>query len=162
MNRQHSSFTIIDANISMVNSITALEMASFFLPLSKRGVLHELRHSKTVFLAAVPSRDLNESGDGAPVDVLGYLFYRKITDFADVGNLAVREDARQQGIGTALLAEMRQRCLRESIRVVQLEVRETNLAARTLYRAVGFIEVGLRPKYYLDTGETAILMDWVL
>ncbi|MGI6546369.1 MAG: ribosomal protein S18-alanine N-acetyltransferase [Fastidiosipilaceae bacterium] len=162
MSRQHSSFTIVDADLSMADSITALEMACFFLPLSKRGVLRELRHSKTVFLAAVPVCGLNESERGTPTDVLGYLFYRQITDFADVGNLAVREDARQLGIGTALLAEMRQRCLGEGIRVVQLEVRETNLAARALYRSVGFVEVGRRPRYYLDTGETAILMDWTL
>jgi ribosomal-protein-alanine N-acetyltransferase len=39
-----------------------------------------------------------------------------------------------------------------------LEVRESNEAARALYRQHGFEEVSIRPNYYQDTGETAVVM----
>jgi ribosomal protein S18 acetylase RimI-like enzyme len=39
-----------------------------------------------------------------------------------------------------------------------LEVRESNVVARNLYSRLGFEEVGRRPHYYQDTGETAVVM----
>ena len=43
-----------------------------------------------------------------------------------------------------------------------LEVRVSNLAARSLYQKLGFVEVGVRPRYYEDTGEDAVLMDYAI
>jgi ribosomal-protein-alanine N-acetyltransferase len=43
--------------------------------------------------------------------------------------------------------------------VVLLEVRVSNQAAASLYRSFGFREVGIRPRYYADNGEDALLMD---
>jgi ribosomal-protein-alanine N-acetyltransferase len=39
-----------------------------------------------------------------------------------------------------------------------LEVRTSNEAARNLYAKLGFEEIGTRPNYYQDTGETAVVM----
>jgi ribosomal protein S18 acetylase RimI-like enzyme len=41
-------------------------------------------------------------------------------------------------------------------------VRRGNSGARALYGALGFVEIGVRPKYYADTGEDAVLMRLVL
>ena len=39
-----------------------------------------------------------------------------------------------------------------------LECRKTNIAAQNLYRKLGFIDVGVRKRYYSDTGEDALVM----
>ena len=43
-------------------------------------------------------------------------------------------------------------------RVVTLEVRLSNRAARALYGSFGFRPVGIRPRYYSDNGEDALIM----
>ena len=42
--------------------------------------------------------------------------------------------------------------------LVTLEVRRSNVVAQALYRKYRFEEVGVRRRYYRDTGEDAILM----
>ena len=93
---------------------------------------------------------------------VGYVFGRYILDFAEITNIAVHPEARGNGIGSALLSKLKDACLARSLLTVQLEVREGNHPALALYKRMGFREVGRRPGYYLDTGETAILMDWML
>jgi ribosomal-protein-alanine N-acetyltransferase len=44
------------------------------------------------------------------------------------------------------------------IRYMTLECRRSNLAAQSLYRKLGFQEVGLRKRYYADNGEDALVM----
>ena len=53
-----------------------------------------------------------------------------------------------------LLAFARER----DCRYVTLEVRKSNHAAQSLYRAHGFEAVGLRPRYYAEDGEDAVVM----
>ena len=43
-------------------------------------------------------------------------------------------------------------------RVATLEVRLSNEAARLLYGRFGFRPVGVRPRYYSDNGEDALIM----
>jgi ribosomal-protein-alanine N-acetyltransferase len=47
-----------------------------------------------------------------------------------------------------------------AVAVVHLEVRESNFAARQFYRRQGFSETGLRPRFYRDPNDDAILMTW--
>jgi len=39
-----------------------------------------------------------------------------------------------------------------------LEVRESNEIAKSLYKKYGFVESGIRPEYYADNNENAIIM----
>jgi ribosomal-protein-alanine N-acetyltransferase len=71
----------------------------------------------------------------------------------EILNLAVASPFRRLGIATALL----QREL-EFEATHFLEVRESNVAARTLYRKLGFVEIGTRREYYNDPIEKAIVM----
>jgi ribosomal-protein-alanine N-acetyltransferase len=71
----------------------------------------------------------------------------------EILNLAVAPQFRRMGIATELLAHE----LRHAASFF-LEVRESNAAARALYRKLGFIEVGSRPDYYRGPNETAIVM----
>jgi ribosomal protein S18 acetylase RimI-like enzyme len=71
----------------------------------------------------------------------------------EILNLAVVPVARGLGVATALLNHV----IRPGSHYF-LEVRESNLAARNLYKKLGFSEVGSRPAYYDNPPETAIVM----
>jgi [ribosomal protein S18]-alanine N-acetyltransferase len=71
----------------------------------------------------------------------------------EILNLAVGKRFRRLGIASALL---RQECSRPA--TYFLEVRESNVAAQTLYRRFGFREIARRHDYYQSPPETAIVM----
>lgn len=71
----------------------------------------------------------------------------------EILNLAVALPFRRLGIGSVLLSHELQKTAD-----FFLEVRESNVAAQTLYQRFGFIEVGRRTGYYQFPAETAIVM----
>lgn len=93
--------------------------------------------------------------------VAGFLVARQVFPSAhgepaerEILNVAVSPQFRRLGIATALL-----RHEIDSQKAHQfLEVRESNAAARALYRKLGFQELGRRPNYYQHPSETAIVM----
>ncbi len=91
-------------------------------------------------------------------DLLGYVWARFVLDEGDIGNVAVAPDFRRRGVGAALLRALLEEAARRQAAVVQLEVRESNLAARRLYEKNGFETVGKRKNYYEKPAEDAILM----
>jgi ribosomal-protein-alanine N-acetyltransferase len=87
--------------------------------------------------------------------VAGFLVWRHLAeDECEVLNLAVGPEFRRQGIARELLT----RLLRLPGLEVYLEVRESNLVARTLYKSMGFQEVSRRERYYENPSESAIVM----
>jgi ribosomal-protein-alanine N-acetyltransferase len=87
--------------------------------------------------------------------IAGFLVSREVADDErELLNLAVAPEFRRQGVGRDLLAEL----LAESTGAVFLEVRESNLAARNIYKSMGFQEVGRRLGYYENPLEPAIVM----
>ena len=95
-----------------------------------------------------------EEGGG----LLGYIWARFVLDEGDIGNIAVAPGFRRRGAGAALLKALLEETERRQAAVVQLEVRESNLAARRLYEKNGFETVGKRKNYYEKPAEDAILM----
>ena len=89
---------------------------------------------------------------------LGYVWARFVLDEGDIGNIAVAPGFRRRGAGAALLKALLEEAERRQAAVVQLEVRESNLAARRLYEKNGFETVGKRKNYYEKPAEDAILM----
>ena len=88
----------------------------------------------------------------------GEMFIEIEVDEGDIGNVAVAPDSRRRGIGAALLKALFAESERRGAAVLQLEVRESNLAARRLYEKNGFEIVGKRKNYYEKPAEDAILM----
>ncbi|MDZ7745325.1 MAG: ribosomal protein S18-alanine N-acetyltransferase [Halobacteriales archaeon] len=74
-----------------------------------------------------------------------------------VKDLAVRPDARGQGLGANLLGRALSVCRGQGVDRVKLEVRETNDAAKRLYDRFGFEPYRRLPGYY-DDGEDAFVM----
>lgn len=81
-------------------------------------------------------------------------------DEAHLLNISVAQPCQGRGLGRALLGFFETRAREFSARTLLLEVRPSNLAARTLYRSAGFREISVRRNYYPAQGgrEDAILM----
>lgn len=92
----------------------------------------------------------------------GYICFWIFAREVHLLNVAVHEACRRKGLGRLLLSKMLEVGSSEDVETAWLEVRPSNLAARSLYRKAGFREVGCRPRYYTDTCEDAILMSMPL
>jgi len=81
-----------------------------------------------------------------------------MVDEAHVTSFAVRPDHRRAGVGGRLMLDLMELSVHLGARVVTLEVRLSNEPARLLYGRFGFRPVGVRPHYYSDNGEDALIM----
>jgi ribosomal-protein-alanine N-acetyltransferase len=79
-------------------------------------------------------------------------------DEAHVTTFATRGAWRRQGIGERLLLALLDLARAHGAREATLEVRPSNTAARRLYEKYGFRNVGVRPRYYSDNHEDALIM----
>ena len=91
----------------------------------------------------------------------GYGVLLWAADEAEVLNLAVPEDARRRGVGTALLRRLVEEARERGSRTIYLEVRESNTAAIGLYQSQGFVPVGRRRGYYQRPVEDALILQRV-
>lgn len=82
--------------------------------------------------------------------VVGYGGIWVIFNEAHLTTLAVDKVYRRRGVGAALLSGLIERSSQLGARRISLEVRPSNLAARTLYKKFGFNARGLRKHYYTD------------
>lgn len=90
--------------------------------------------------------------------VLGYCNYWLVHDEVHLLNIAIHAAFRQQGYGEQLLEHVLEFAVEHQCQFVTLEVRKSNQAARSLYERSGFKSVGVRPAYYADNKEDAIVM----
>lgn len=91
-------------------------------------------------------------------DIVAYGGIWLMVDEAHVTSFAVHPDHRRVGVGGRLMLDLMELSLHLGARVATLEVRLSNEAARLLYGRFGFRPVGLRPRYYSDNAEDALIM----
>jgi ribosomal-protein-alanine N-acetyltransferase len=75
----------------------------------------------------------------------------------EILNLAVSPPERRRGLGRRTLDMALQVARKMGIERVILEVRAGNFPAISLYQSCGFVKVAVRPHYYSDTGEDALI-----
>ncbi|MDQ3937749.1 MAG: ribosomal protein S18-alanine N-acetyltransferase [Chloroflexota bacterium] len=81
-----------------------------------------------------------------------------MVDEAHITTFAVLPRWRRRGIGGRLLMALIRLAAEQGARVATLEVRISNMPARGLYQRFGFRPVGVRPRYYSDNAEDALIM----
>ena len=99
---------------------------------------------------------LEQAGVFAMATDNGFILIRVVADEAEILSLAVHPQARQRGLGRALVEHGAVEATRRGAVRLFLEVAEDNTAARALYAQTGFVEAGRRVRYYARTdGSTA-------
>jgi ribosomal-protein-alanine N-acetyltransferase len=91
-------------------------------------------------------------------EIIAYGGMWLMVDEAHITTFAVHPDWRRQRIGERLLLAFLDMAVDRGAREATLEVRLSNLPARRLYEKYGFRPVGLRPRYYSDDQEDALIM----
>lgn len=91
-------------------------------------------------------------------EVIGYGGMWLIMDEIHITNIAVAPDHRGKGYSSVLVASLIQFGKEKRFNHMTLEVRVSNHVAIALYEKFGFVGVGKRPKYYIDTNEDALVM----
>jgi ribosomal-protein-alanine N-acetyltransferase len=90
--------------------------------------------------------------------VVGYAGFWHVIDEGHITNVAIHPDYRKRGLGKYLIDYLVKEAIQRGINQLTLEVRTSNHAAISLYEGFGFVSHGVRPKYYQDTGEDALIM----
>ena len=90
--------------------------------------------------------------------IKGFAGFWLIAGEAQVTRVAVAKDERGKGLGKILTEELIAAAWAEGAEAVTLEVRKSNIAAQTVYIQTGFTISGVRPNYYEDNKEDAIIM----
>ncbi|WP_373531868.1 ribosomal protein S18-alanine N-acetyltransferase [Vampirovibrio sp.] len=91
-------------------------------------------------------------------ELLGYCGFWLIVDEAHITTIAVRPELRGNALGELMLLHILDRSMANSIHWGTLEVRASNYNAQNLYYKYGFSTVGVRPRYYQDNQEDALIM----
>lgn len=136
-----------DMRAADVERIAELEKICFRSPWSESAIRGELRNKLAHYQVAVHENQ-----------VIAYAGMWVFLGEAHITNVAVAPEHRQKGLGRALMLHMMKTAQQHKANAMTLEVRESNIAAQTLYFHLGFEKAGVRKAYYSDTGEAA----WIL
>jgi ribosomal-protein-alanine N-acetyltransferase len=142
---------IRDASSRDLPQIIEIERLAFDHPWSRDSFLRELSLPFSRTIVATASNGLSET-------IAGYLCRWLVADECHILNVAVHPNTRRTGVGVRLMDDTIAEAKREKARLITLEVRRSNLAARSLYRKLHFEERRLRKNYY-GSGEDAIVME---
>ena len=140
-------FEIVKMENRHIRTLVELEKECFSTPWDTASFFLQLGNDCARFFVAV-------SGD----EVLGYIGAFNAVGEVSLGNLAVSEKHRKNGVGSALLEHLTEYVSRENAEFITLEVRASNEAAISLYKKHGFCRCGLRKDFYRKPVEDAILM----
>lgn len=131
-----------------LDAIAGLEAATNHLPWSRALFASELENPQTCFWVL----------GWRQAQLLSFGGFWKAVDEAHITNVAVHASFRRQGLGRELMQRLLERAAQVGCLRATLEVRQGNAPAIALYEGLGFKPVALRPHYYLDTQEDALLM----
>jgi len=90
--------------------------------------------------------------------IAGFMVGCQVGEEWEIENIAVTGSEQRSGLGTRLLSEFLQLVRERGGQAIFLEVRESNSAARALYRKLAFVEAGRRRQYYENPPEDALIL----
>ena len=141
-----------DFSPSDLEAVLEIETCSFRNPWGSKSFRNELSCKESLSLVMKG----NEADHRQTV--VGYMCGRLIDDEIYILKLAVLEDWRGCGVASRLLKEGLRRAAERNTVTAVLDVRLSNQPAIALYKKQGFQMIGVKPKYYSDTGEDALVM----
>jgi len=127
--------------------VSEIEKLSFPTPWSYSIFSSELDEEKFAFYYVMEYQD----------EVIAYIGYWKLANEAHLVNLAVHPAFRRKGLGSKLLKYILEKAQNQGLDTISLEVRRFNLAAQKFYERFDFEKMAIRPGYYVETGEDALV-----
>jgi ribosomal-protein-alanine N-acetyltransferase len=131
-----------------IPAVHAIERASFAVPWPDDAYRNELATNRLASYVVARADDA----------IVGFAGLWVMVDEAHVTTFAVDPRWRRRGVGERLLLALLDISVARRAREATLEVRLSNMPARRLYEKYGFRPVGIRPRYYSDNGEDALIM----
>ncbi|MCE2793654.1 MAG: ribosomal protein S18-alanine N-acetyltransferase [Blastopirellula sp.] len=128
-----------------------IEAQSFEFPWSEDDFIRCLRQRNCIGMVA----ECDEQ-------VVGFMIYELNRNVLHVLNFAVRSDFRRRGLGTQMLDKLVGKLSQQRRTRIDLEVRESNLAAQLFFRRSGFRAITVLRDFYEDTTESAYVMSYAL
>ena len=129
-------------------AVHAIERASFDAPWPPEAYRNDLETNRLAQYLVARVDD----------EIAAYGGMWLMVDEGHIITFAVHPSWRRQHIGGRLLLSFLDLATDRGAHEATLEVRLSNIAARRLYEKYGFRPVGLRPRYYSDNGEDALIM----
>ena len=128
-------------------AVAEMEHQSFSDAWSEKAVLETLRQPTALCLVAEKA--------GRRV---GYLLAYQAADEIEIARVAVVEEVKRQGVGTALMKKLQEEGTQRKAGKILLDVREKNYTAQAFYEKTGFKKDGVRKSFYTEPEEDAVLM----
>jgi ribosomal-protein-alanine N-acetyltransferase len=131
--------------------ILAIEKESFLSPWSEQLFREDMENplSRMAVIRIV--------SQGTEI-LAGYIVYWLVADELHLQKIAICHEMRRRGLASRLLEAAIRSSAQGLTRKATLEVRGSNMPALKLYEKFGFRVMGVRPRYYDDTGEDALIM----
>lgn len=130
-----------------LQDVLAIEQEAYPEPWSEGMFREEIHHARSYFVVVMLGGEL-----------IGYGGYWPLLDEAHITSVTIKKTYRGLGYGRCLLAHLLLKAGEDGLKTATLEVRESNVRARSLYESFGFVVAGRRKQYYPKTGEDALIM----
>lgn len=133
-----------------IKTVCEIENLSFSVPWSREMFVAEIREDPFSYFLVARENEARQ--------VVGYVCFLVVFDELHLMNLAVHPLWRRLGIGEELVKNALEVGREKEVKMVTLEVRASNEAARGLYEKLGFRMVAIRRGYYTHPKEDALIL----
>jgi [ribosomal protein S18]-alanine N-acetyltransferase len=151
-NPEECKISIRKLEMADIDRVCEIDQISFSLPWPRSSFIFEVNNPAARAWVA----ELQASKKGH--QIVGMIVTWLIVDELHIATLATDTAYRQQKIALRLMVHSLCSAAQEGALKSLLEVRRSNQAALTLYRKLGYVEDGVRLRYYQDNHEDALLM----
>ena len=124
-----------------------IENQCFSMPWSEKSFMDSITREDTLFLVC-------EEG----TTIMGYIGMYISFEEGSITNVAVSSKYRQKGYGEALVSAVKEKAREKKAEKIFLEVRVSNTPAISLYKKMGFDNLGVRKNFYEHPKEDAYIM----
>lgn len=130
-----------------IDFIMAIETACFPSQWNKETYFTEIKREMALFYVV-----------RFDSEVVAYSLSWMVAGELHVLKIATHPDHMRKGLALAMMEKTLEKAIKGGCENAYLEVREANVAAKTLYEGLGFRVIGIRKGYYQDTGENAFVL----
>ncbi|MCQ2353735.1 MAG: ribosomal protein S18-alanine N-acetyltransferase [Clostridia bacterium] len=153
MNIRDGSYELMPFGEGHVAEAVMIEKECFSEPCGEAALKYLYTSPNAYAVACV------NTGDGC---LAAYGGAEYVIDEAEILNVATRRDMRRRGCAEAVMRKLEKELSARGVRRVFLDVRESNEAAKSLYRKLGYTDEGIRRHFYRFPAEDAVIMSKII